>query len=87
MEKSNASGISLAGQRLRTWRMAQNPRISVALAAMKLRLGAASLYGLEAGERIAGRKVMAALVEAGICDPGDFFAPALPEEEPQRRRA
>ena len=88
MEKSNATGISLAGQRLRQWRMAQNPPISVGLAAHRLGVGQASLYGLETGARTAGRKIMKALVVAEICEVGDFFAPALPEVDgPQRRRA
>ncbi len=87
MEKSNTIGTSLAGQRLRQWRMAQKPPISVAVAAERLGLGQVSLYGLETGERRAGRKVMAALLKAGICDPGDFFVPPKPEEEPIRRRA
>lgn len=87
MTKIEPKRISLAGQKLRQWRMAQSTPISAAMAAMQLGVGVMSIYGLETGERTAGRKVMTALVDAGICEAEDFFAAALPDQPPMRRRA
>ena len=87
MTKIEPKRISLAGQKLRQWRMDQNPPVSATVAAVKLGVGAMSLYGLETGERTAGRKVMGVLVDAGICEAGDFFAAAIPDQAPTRRRA
>lgn len=68
-------GPSRAGQKLRQWRNAHNPPLSGEDAARQLGISSPSLYRIETGARIASDPIKQRMVEAGVCDFGDFFAP------------
>lgn len=67
-----------AGNKIRSWRRAQTPRLTARDFAERFGISATLVYRIENGARPHG-DVMAAIVKAGICLPDDWF------EQPVRR--
>lgn len=63
-----------AAHKIRSWRKAQNPRLTAAAFADRFGISATLVYRIENGARPHG-DVMAAIVKAGICQPDDWFEP------------
>lgn len=61
-----------AAHKIRSWRRAQSPRLTAADFAERFGISATLVYRIENGARPHG-DVMAAIVKAGICEPGDWF--------------
>lgn len=79
MNAVTVAGASLAGQKIRAFRKAQQPRLSGEAMAERLQISKAHFYRIESEGRVPDHATALALVDMGICSHEDFHKAALAE--------
>lgn len=70
-----------AGQKIRAWRLAQEPRLTAEEFGLRYGVSMPQVYRFEAGERMAGVALALRLERDGVCAVTDWATPALPEAD------
>ena len=79
--------MHLAGQKLKAWRLAQQPPLSAEEFAARHGFKTQTVFGWESKGRVARADAQRKLAQLGICQPADWIEPAAPEEKDTKRMA
>lgn len=73
--------MSLAGQKLRAWRKARRPRMTLEDFGRRYRVTGPAVHFWETGTRIPSAATIKRLAADGVCEPGDWYKEARSEAE------